>query len=131
MKKSLHIILKLLMTLLLVSPILGAFGLFPEPTRDLYTSDKSFEFIRVLMESGYVMPIMALCFALCIVLFWTKREALAALILLPFTINIVAFHLFLDGGLLTPGAIMADVLLLLNIYYLYRERHAYQPLLKK
>ncbi len=129
MKKIANILLKVLLSLLMLMPIVGALGVFPAPTADLYTNPKAFAFIEVLMSSGYINPIMAIVFALALVALWTKREALAALLILPLTVNIVAFHLFLDGGLFTSGSIPADVLLLLNVYFLWAYRTAYLPLL--
>ena len=129
MKKYLNPVLKGILSLLLVSPILGTLGIFPPPTRDLYNTDQAFEFINILMRSGYIMIIMAICFLLAIILLWTKRTAAAALLILPFTVNIVAFHLVLDGGLFTAGAIMGNVLLLLNVYFLWQYRTSYKQLL--
>ena len=126
-----HIALKVLLSLIMLMPIIGALGIFPAPTADLYNNPRSFAFIEALMGSGYVNPIMGLVFATALVSLWAKREALAAILILPITVNIVAFHLFLDGGLLTPGAIMGNALLLLNGYFLWQNRAAYAPLLKK
>lgn len=131
MKKIINIVLKVLLSFIMVMPILGALGVFPAPTADLYNNPKAFAFIEALMGSGYMNLMMALVFAVAFVSLWLKREALAALLLLPITVNIVAFHLFLDGGLLTPGAIMGNVLLLLNVYFLWQNRAVYAPLLKK
>jgi hypothetical protein len=75
------------------------------------------------------MIIMAICFLAAIILLWTKRTAAAALLILPFTVNIVAFHLVLDGGLFTAGAIMGNVLLLLNVYFLWQYRTTYKQLI--
>jgi hypothetical protein len=36
--------------------------------------------------------------------------------------NIIGFHATLDGGLLTGGAMMGNVLFIINIYLLYTER---------
>ncbi len=129
MKKIIDIVLKVVLSFLMIMPVLGATGVFPAPTRDLYTSDKSFAFIDALMTSGYINPIMAIVFLLALICLWTKRTALAALLILPITVNIVAFHLFLDGGLFTAGSAMADVLLLLNGYFLYQQRAVYRTLL--
>ena len=131
MKKAMHIALKVLLSLIMLMPIIGALGIFPAPTADLYNNPRSFAFIEALMGSGYVNPIMGLVFATALVSLWAKREALAAILILPITVNIVAFHLFLDGGLLTPGAIMGNALLLLNGYFLWQNRAAYAPLLEK
>lgn len=131
MRKIIDIALRVLLSFLLVMPILGALGIFPAPTADLYSNPKSFAFIEALMNSGYINPIMAIVFALALVSLWTKRTALATLLILPVTVNIVAFHLFLDGGLFTPGSIMADILLVLNGYFLYQQRNVYRTLLSK
>ncbi len=77
------------------------------------------------------MIIMAICFFVAIILLWTKRTAAAALLILPFTVNIVAFHLVLDGGLFNAGAIMGNVLLLLNVYFLWQYRTTYKQLLEQ
>ncbi|MEK7632583.1 MAG: hypothetical protein AAB473_02215 [Patescibacteria group bacterium] len=124
-------VLKAILTLITVMPIAGVLGIFPEPTADLYTSQRSFAFIQAIMDAQYIMVVMAIVFAAVAVLLWTKRVALAALLLLPLTVNIVGFHLFLDGGLFTAGAIMADALLVLNIYFLYQQRARYAGLLEK
>jgi hypothetical protein len=60
-----------------------------------------------------------------------KREALASLLIFPITVNSIDIHLVLDGGLFTPGAIMGNVLLVLNIYFLCQNRPAYASLLAK
>ena len=124
-----NIVLKVLLSLIMVMPILGTLGIFPAPTADLYNNPKSFAFIEALMNVGYINAIMAVVFALALVSLWTKRVALAALFILPLTVNIVGFHAFLDGGLFTPGAVMADMLLALNLYFLYQQRSVYRALL--
>jgi len=131
MQKIIHTILKVLLSLLMLMPIVGALGVFPAPTADLYNSPQAFAFIEALMNSGYLNPLMGIVFAIALVLLWLKREALSAMLILPITVNIVAFHLFLDGGLLTPGASMADLLFILNLYFLWKNRSVYQSLFEK
>lgn len=131
MKKVVDIVLKVLLSLLIIMPIIGAFGVMPAPTADLYNSPDAFAFISILMSSKYIMYINAIVFATAFVLMWTKRMALAAILILPITVNIVAFHLFLDGGLFTPGAIMGDLLGIINLYFIWDQREHYLPLLKK
>lgn len=128
MKKYFHIFLKVLLTLLLVSPILGTLGVFPAPTRDLYTSDRAFAFIDILMKSYVMFGVAITCF-LTLVCLWSRREALAMILILPVTANIIGFHTFLDGGLLSAGAIMGNMLLLMNIYFLWVYRSQYRSLL--
>lgn len=130
MKKVFNVILKLILSLILVMPILGATGIFPAPTPEMYNTPEAYDFIAVLMAGKYIMIIQSLVFALAVVCLWTKRVALAALLILPITVNIVGFHLFLDGGLFTEGAVMGNVLLILNLYFLWQEKKEYTPLLK-
>ena len=131
MKRIIHVVLRVMFTLLCISPILGTLGVFPPPTPDLYTSQEAFAFIDTLLKAKYITIIMSLVFALSIVLVWMNRIAFVAILILPFTVNIVAFHAFLDGGLFTAGAIMGNVLALINIYFLYTSRDAYIALFKK
>jgi hypothetical protein len=129
--KIFNFILRIILCLLLVIPILGAMGVFPPPTPDLYNTPEAFAFIDMLYQNGYIMYIMTIVFAVSIVLTLMNRMALVALLLLPLTVNIVSFHLFLDGGLLMSGALMADALLILNIYFLWQNRKRYAVLWSK
>lgn len=128
MKKIMNIIFKILLVLLMVSPILGTLGIFPAPTRDMYNTDEAYQFIVLLMNSGYVMWMMAVVFLLAIILIFKNKMAAVALLILPITLNIVGFHAFFDGGLLTGGAVMGNILLLINVYYLYQNRATYKAL---
>jgi hypothetical protein len=130
MKKVLNIILKALLTLILLMPILGATGVFPAPTPDMYNTKEAYDFIAIIMAGKYIPILNALVFGLSIVALWTNRVALAAALMFPVTLNIVCFHLFLDGGLFTSGAIAGNVLLLLNLYFLWDERKEYCYLMK-
>lgn len=129
--KIFNSILKIVLALLLVSPIVGALGVFPPPTPDLYNTPEAFAFIEALMNAKYLNILIALVFFVGIVALVTRRTALAALIILPVTINILAFHLFLDGGIFTGGAVMADLLFALNLYFLWLNRNTYAVLLNK
>jgi hypothetical protein len=128
MKKVLHIIGKVLLSLILFMPILGSLGIFPPPTRDLYNTDLAFAFIEMLTQASYISYMMSIVFVIALIALWTKREALAAIIITPITANVIGFHLFLDGGLLTGGAVLGNLMLALNIYLLYRNRKAYESL---
>jgi hypothetical protein len=126
--KTLNIIFKILLALLIVTPILGTLGIFPAPTADLYSNPEAFAFINILFTTKYIMYIMSVVFLASIILIIQNRMAVVALLILPITVNIVAFHAFLDGGLLTGGAVMADILLLLNVYFLWQNRGKYKVL---
>ncbi|MBP6945016.1 hypothetical protein KBD61_01185 [Patescibacteria group bacterium] len=127
----LSIVGKVLLTLLLVMPILGTLGIFPAPTADMYQTPEAFQFINLLMQSKYIMVINSVVYLITLYCLWTRRTALAALLLLPISINIVGFHAFLDGGLFTGGAVMGNVLLLLNLAFLWQQRANYKSLWEK
>lgn len=131
MKKIFTIGSKIILTLLLITPILGSLGIFPPPTREMYGSQQAYDFIMATINSGYITVVMSVCFALAIYFLWTGRDSVAALLIAPITVNIVGFHAFIDGGLLTSGALMGNVLLVLNCYYLWKNREKYRVLLAK
>ncbi|MCU0678575.1 MAG: hypothetical protein MUF19_03255 [Candidatus Pacebacteria bacterium] len=122
MKKYLHIIAKVLFSLILLMPVLGATGIFPPATRDLYHTDEAFAFIEMLETASYILYMMVVVHLLAILALWTRREVVGALLALPISLNVVGFHLWLDGGLLTAGAAMGNVMLLINLYLLYIHR---------
>lgn len=128
MQKTINIVLKVVLSLILIMPILGVLGVFPQPTADMYKTKESYDFVMALYSSGYIMWTMGVVFALCLFLIIKNKMALVALLLLPITINILGFHMFLDGGLFNAGAIMADVLFALNLYFLYQNRDQYKSL---
>ncbi|MDD5054865.1 MAG: hypothetical protein PHZ00_01200 [Candidatus Peribacteraceae bacterium] len=125
--KVLNIILKVILCLLLVMPVLGSFGVFPPPTAEMY-SPAGWEFMQALMATGYMMPLMGITFAVCLLLILFGRTPLAMIILAPLTVNIVFFHLIVDDSFFTLAASMAWVLLLLNAYFLWQSREAYREL---
>lgn len=124
--KIINIVLRVILCLILLFPILGALGIFPAPTPDLYKTPQAFAFIEMLFVTKYIMYTQALVFLIAIILAAMNRMAIVALLILPITVNIVLFHAFLDGGLLTSGAIMANLLLALNIYFLWQNRGIYK-----
>ena len=128
MRKAIDILLKVVLSLILVLPILGTFGVLPAPTQDLYNTPEAFQFIATLQEGRYINIIMVVVHVVALVCLWTRRTALAALLILPITVNVVAFHAFLDGGLLTGGAVLGNIMLLINAYFLWQHRREYAPL---
>ncbi len=122
---------KILLTLVMVMPILGTLGIFPPPTPEMYGTPEAYQFVNLLMVSKYVMVMSVVVYLLAIFSLWTKRTALAALLLLPITLNIVGFHAFLDTGLFSAGAVMGNVFLLLNLAFLWQQRAQYATLWKR
>ena len=131
MKKYLHILAKLVFSLIIALPVVGTTGLLGEATRELYNTDQAYAFIQMLTTVMYINYIMAVVNILALIALWTKREALGAILVLPITVNVVAFHLVLDGGLFTAGAMLGNLMLLLNLYFLWKNRAAYRSLLSR
>lgn len=129
--KTVNIILKVILCLILALPVAGATGVMGEATRELYNTDQAFAFIQMLTDTAYIPYINAVIFATAIVLIVMGRMALAALLILPITVNVVAFHLFLDGGLFTGGALLGNIMLALNAYFLWQNRERYMGLWDK
>lgn len=129
--KIINAILKIVLSLILLMSSIGSFGFFPEPTANMYNTPEAFAFIEVLMDVKYINLMMGTVFILSLFFIWTKRIALASLLLLPITLNIMAFHAFLDGGLFKMGALMGNVLFLINIYFLYKNKRHYKYLLQR
>ena len=115
---------------MLIMPIFGVLGVFPAPTPDMYNTATGYEFIKILMDTKYIMIMMAIVFLISLICLWTKRVALASLLLLPITLNIVGFHTFLDGALFTTG-LMGVIIFLLNVYFLWLSRTQIKPLFNK
>ena len=129
MRKAVDIVLKVILSIILVMPILGTFGVFPAPTQDLYNTPQAFAFIETITAGRYISIIMALVHVIALFCLWTRRTGLAALLILPITVNVIGFHAFLDGGLLTAGAVLGNIMLLINLYFLWQHRREYAPLL--
>ena len=122
----LKIVMRVLLGVVLLLPILGALGVFPAPTADLYPP-QAWAFMKALMDTGYIMPLIGVLCFVCLVLDIMGKTALAAILLTPFTANVILFHIFLDS---TPiGALVpATLLLILNLFFLWTERRKYREL---
>ena len=125
--KTTNLVLRILLGLFLLMPVAGALKLFPEPTAEMY-SPEGWAFMSALMNTGYMMPLIALLSLVCGVLFLMNRTALAAALLAPFTVNVIGFHLFLDAATISAPAIPAYILLVLNAYFLWINKEKYNPL---
>lgn len=129
--KIVNTIAKVIFGLIVALPIPGALGIFPPPTPDLYNTTQAYEFIVSIMSVGYITTIMSVVCAITILLMITKRMAAAALLILPITVNVVAFHAWIDGGLFTGGAVLGNLMLVLNLYFLWQNCERYKELFEK
>jgi putative oxidoreductase len=134
MKKYMYIALKVVFSLIIFLPVASLFamglGYDIAPKPEYYQTPEAFTFIQVLMDSMYITIINALVFTVGLVLLWTKRTALAAVLIFPITVNVVAFHAFLDGGLFTGGAFLGNVMLAINLYFFWYHFEQYKELLR-
>jgi hypothetical protein len=129
--KIINILCSVVFGLIIALPIPGAFGVFPPPTPDMYNTQQAYDFIIALMGVKYITAIMSVVCMLTLALMVTGRMALAALLILPISVNVVAFHAVLDGGLFTAGASLGNLMLILNCYFLWKNRNLYLPLFQK
>lgn len=133
--KYLNIFFKVIFSLIILLPIVSLSGILLgadiQPKQEYYQTPEAFAFIQILMDSMYITVINSVIFAVGLVLIWTKRVALAMALILPISVNVVGFHAFLDGGLLTSGALMGNILLGLNLYFMWQERANCLPLFNK
>lgn len=133
--KYTYTLLKILFSLIILLPVVSLIGIMLgynfEPKPEYYQTIDAYNFIAVLMDTMYITVINALVFAVGLVLLWTKRTALAAVIIFPITVNVVAFHAFLDGGLFTGGALMGNIMLLINLYFFWYHWKQYAQLIAK
>lgn len=125
--KILRIVLRVLLCLLLLIPILGVSGIFPAPTAALYTPS-GWAFMSALMATPHMLPLIALTCAVCLVLFVMRRDALAAVILAPLSVNVICFHTFVDTGLISPSASLGILLFVFNAFFLWDNRKKYKAL---
>ncbi|OYQ45216.1 DoxX protein [Flavobacterium cyanobacteriorum] len=115
-------IVRILLGLILV--VFGVNKLYPfiplpEP------SPAAADFIHSLHATGYVLVIIALFeIVIGLLLLIKKWVPFALLLLLPLSLNILLFHLFLD----VPSIGTAILVVALNVILLYKHRQKYTPL---
>jgi uncharacterized membrane protein YphA (DoxX/SURF4 family) len=102
----------------------GFFNFIPQP--EMALPERAVAFATALMETGYMMPLIGLTqlvVGLCLLL--NRFVPLALVLLAPFMVNSLAFHLFLEPSGLLPACIY----LALQLYLAWVHRAAYRPLL--
>lgn len=128
--KPLYHTLRIIFGLLLFVTILGGFGLLPQPTADMYTPD-GWAYMSALMNTGYMMPFIATLNLVVAILLFMNRTAMAAIMMLPFTVNVILFHLFLDAAPVSASAIPAYLLVAFNLYFIWVNWNKYKMLFAK
>jgi len=96
-------------------------GFMPAPEM----SEKAGAFMGALVESGYIFPILGIVYIIIgLLLVTNKYVPLALTMLVPISINIVAFHLFLDPG----GILFAAIIAILNAILMYANWDKFKTL---
>ena len=96
-------------------------GFLPKPELPAEAS----EFISSLRATGYVLYLLgALEIGIGLLLLLKKWVPFALLVLVPISVNIVMFHIFLD----LPNILQALIVALINAILVYKYWKAYRPL---
>ena len=91
----------------------------PQPPED------AAKFLNSLADSGYVLTVVAIFeIFIGLLLLIKKWVPFAMLLLVPISLNILLFHLFLD----IPGIGTAILIIVLNGILIYKYRQKYRPL---
>jgi hypothetical protein len=102
----------------------GFLNFLPQPSTPL--PEGAMAFAGALMKTGYMMPLIFTTQLIVGTLLLANRFVPLALVLLaPFIVNSIAFHIFLERS----GLVMAGIVLVLEIYLAWAYRRAYSSLL--
>ena len=85
------------------------------------------QFMGALVQSGYIMMIVAIIEIIAgVLILINKYQSLALVVLFPIILNAFLFHLFLDIAGIGGGALA----LVLTIYLLFTHKEKFNELLK-
>lgn len=125
MNKRFASIVRIIFGLLLIFG--GAMVFFTTPAIPEGYPAKAAAFLQAMFNTGYFTYFLGLVEIAVGLMFVTRRYvALGAILLAPFTVNVIVFHIFLDMKTIIPGLI----LLALNIFVAYTEKEKYRDVLK-
>ncbi len=127
MNKKLRYALQVLLALpLIVFGINGLFPFLPMPDPETLPPGLA-NWMGALISTGYVFPVVKITEILVgISLISNKFVALALILLVPVSINIVGTHLAFDPAGVGPAAVVA----LLNVILLFAYKSRYEGILK-
>jgi uncharacterized membrane protein YphA (DoxX/SURF4 family) len=101
----------------------GFLNFIPQPKDPM--PDRAVALFEGLVKSGYMIPLISGTQALVGALLLSNRFVPLALALIaPVIVNIIAFHAFVQPS----GAVMAGVVLMLELYLAWTYRKAYLPM---
>lgn len=115
-------IIRFLLALILI--LIGTNKFFPFiPAPDL--PESASEFMSSLKATGYVMPVLgAIEILIGLLLLFNKWVAFAVLALVPISVNVLLYHLFLD----IPHIGIAALVAVINFTLFYKLWPKYRPL---
>lgn len=128
--KALHHVLRILLGIIFLLPALGGLGVFPQPTADMYTSE-GWAFIDALIRTGYMFPLIGVFSIIVALSAFANRTAFTAIMLLPFTVNIILFHVMLDAVPVSASSALAYIVAAINVFLLWYNWKKYLPLFTK
>lgn len=106
----------LLGVILLLSGLNKLFTFIPTPADDL---------LQTFGQVDYILPIVAVLEIIIAILLLTKKwVAFALIVLVPVSLNILLFHIYLNLEGIAPAIVVAT----LNAILLYKHRRQYAPL---
>ena len=122
--KNVNTVVRILLGIMLLIFGLNKFLKFM-PMPDMDGAAK--EFFDALLNSGYIMPIVAVVEIVTGILFLTnKYTALAAVVLFPVILNALLFHLFLDPA----GMGAAALAMIMVIVVAFANKGKYHDMLQ-
>ena len=123
MKRAKNIFQRLFGLLLIVFVGMDVFGWEPPPI-----APQAQPLWDAIVKTGYIMPLVILVYGITGIAFILDRfAALAGILLVPVSLNIFLFHLFLN-----PSSIpFAATFLVCNALLLYKHWDSYSHLLKE
>ncbi len=87
---------------------------------------RALEFMMAVGGSGYMASVKVLELVVALMLIFNFRRPLAWLLILPVTVNIMMYDVFLMGTVTGP----AGLVFILNLFMVYRLREHYSCLFK-
>ena len=85
-------------------------------------------YLGALFNAGFIFPMMGIVFIASGIMYVIgKFSALASVLLFPFSLNIILFHIILD----TTGILVGLSIFVLNVYFIVIDFGKFEPLLSK
>jgi|TARA_Y100000310_G_scaffold236479_1_gene239647 hypothetical protein len=130
--KYVHHAVRILTGLLFVAVFASKFGFLPTAANspEMFTPE-GWLLISAIKANGYLFPTIGIISLLCGLAFLVNRYvALAAIVLMPITVNFALFHIFLGLPEVSLREAVPYVFFALNVYMLYSEREKCTGLFK-